>query len=536
MSNSLKEFEKALFSLKSKSGSRITAIGKLSVKYAEHYKTIVRMVEKYVKKSNEDMRLLAVYVIDSICRHSRARFGPKDKYAGRIGRKLESIFTTLVDCDDDQLNAIARVVGLWTAKKIFPEESISMARSLILEAKPDVVGLDGEGLKPKRDEKKKQKPPQRLSEKGGDAEKEPEVVVKGSTNSPSSSSSSTSKRAKLPERSALKKQQPKPEGAAARGEKQKQRYRLDDDEEEEPETENYGDGGKKDDVKAASRHPASPGKRNGKDGVVHTAGAPSTQGKTSKDTTQVKESPNVNLGELGGNEKEEGAEYSENLLSMLDDLLENDGAEGGDGGGGWAGGGGNITSQSDTALAAAKDDEQFEVDPNAPGLFDYGDDDDNNVNDRVAAQRKQLAEQKRMLDSMAGQKRKMMMPGGDLSSSSSEKKQGSFNADGVNEHDLGNLFARFGYVEDVTIKRAVGSVFVTMRDRIEAETAKSKCFGVGILASCKVGWGHGAGINRDMYDYRTGEALITENAFQQFGDPNLPPYEHPSYVPRLPKL
>jgi len=139
-----REFEKALFSLKSKSNSKITAIAKLAVKNAKYYKSVVHMVEKYVKKTKPETRLIGAYVIDAIVRTSRGKLKTKDPFTERFSKKLETCFSILVDCPDEQLDSIARVVGVWAKRRIFSSEVISSVRTMILDQNPNVSGLDGE--------------------------------------------------------------------------------------------------------------------------------------------------------------------------------------------------------------------------------------------------------------------------------------------------------------------------------------------------------------------------------------------------------
>ncbi|GAB5362445.1 hypothetical protein AAMO2058_000797500 [Amorphochlora amoebiformis] len=145
-----KEFKGLLANLNSKSSSKINGIAKFAVKHAKHYKMVVHFLEKHIKRCKPRLKLYALYVMDSICRHSRAKYGEKDPYVGRFARKLEGTFQSLVECPEEDLDSMARVVGVWTSRKIFPPAVITPVRQLIIDRDPNVTGLDGEPKKRKK--------------------------------------------------------------------------------------------------------------------------------------------------------------------------------------------------------------------------------------------------------------------------------------------------------------------------------------------------------------------------------------------------
>ena len=70
---------------------------------SQHYKFVVHHVEKFIKKTRPQTRLLAVYAIDAICRHAKAKFGEKSPYESRFAKKMEANFATLVECPEGDL-------------------------------------------------------------------------------------------------------------------------------------------------------------------------------------------------------------------------------------------------------------------------------------------------------------------------------------------------------------------------------------------------------------------------------------------------
>ena len=144
------EFEKALFALKSKSQSRIAHIARLALKYIKYYKFVVHSVERYTRKTKPRTRICAVYVIDAIIKYSKSKMGEKDVYAGRFSRRLAQTFGAVMDCPDDDMDSIARVVGVWTLRNIFPSEVLTPIRSMIRDVKPDTTGLDAPEIKRKK--------------------------------------------------------------------------------------------------------------------------------------------------------------------------------------------------------------------------------------------------------------------------------------------------------------------------------------------------------------------------------------------------
>lgn len=114
------EFEDLLRSLTSVSRSKIDACSKLALKHKKWYKTVVHLLEKYIKNLKTS-RLPALYLIDSIIRGSKAKFGVKDPYADRFSRKLVKTIDSCLMTPADQPN-VKKLVFLWSSKSWFPAE------------------------------------------------------------------------------------------------------------------------------------------------------------------------------------------------------------------------------------------------------------------------------------------------------------------------------------------------------------------------------------------------------------------------------
>ncbi len=161
----------------------------------QYFKFVVHLVEKYVKRSKRDTRLVAMYVIDAILRNSRstcscrphicnqllplsvrcssfdyalcgvslcaAKFGDKDQYSSRFAVNLNTTFEKIVDCSDEDRvkscsyscnglqasdcdlwacglgfvvqNSIKRVLGIWEQKEYFDKPQLDRLSAILAD-------------------------------------------------------------------------------------------------------------------------------------------------------------------------------------------------------------------------------------------------------------------------------------------------------------------------------------------------------------------------------------------------------------------
>eukprot|EP01089_Gocevia_fonbrunei_P007291 TRINITY_DN1836_c0_g4_i2.p1 TRINITY_DN1836_c0_g4~~TRINITY_DN1836_c0_g4_i2.p1 ORF type:complete len:788 (-),score=168.91 TRINITY_DN1836_c0_g4_i2:106-2469(-) len=107
------------------SASRINAIAKLALKNIKYHKNVVHSVERFIKKCRPEYRLASLYIIDSICRHSRTKFGDKDVYVRRFSKNLEKSFDYIFQCVKSDQDSVRRVISLWSKNSVFPNEIIA---------------------------------------------------------------------------------------------------------------------------------------------------------------------------------------------------------------------------------------------------------------------------------------------------------------------------------------------------------------------------------------------------------------------------
>ncbi|OTF79454.1 hypothetical protein BLA29_009479 [Euroglyphus maynei] len=80
------------------SKAKISEITKTAINGIRVYKHIVQSVERFIHKCRSEYKLPALYVIDSIVRHSQHEFKnskERDLYGQRFNRNLEQTFQNL---------------------------------------------------------------------------------------------------------------------------------------------------------------------------------------------------------------------------------------------------------------------------------------------------------------------------------------------------------------------------------------------------------------------------------------------------------
>jgi hypothetical protein len=91
-------------------------------------------VEKLIAKCRLDYKVPGCYVIDSIVRSSRHKFGvDKDMYGPRFAKNLLTTTRNLMKCSVTDEEKILRVLGLWQSKQIFSDDITKAAIALAKE-------------------------------------------------------------------------------------------------------------------------------------------------------------------------------------------------------------------------------------------------------------------------------------------------------------------------------------------------------------------------------------------------------------------
>ena len=73
---------------KAVSASKIRSVAKACFDLRIEYKRAVHAIERFVKKAPKHCRLAGVYVIDAVCRRSKAQLGDKDVFSPRFEKGI----------------------------------------------------------------------------------------------------------------------------------------------------------------------------------------------------------------------------------------------------------------------------------------------------------------------------------------------------------------------------------------------------------------------------------------------------------------
>ncbi|XP_062511467.1 SR-related and CTD-associated factor 8-like [Corticium candelabrum] len=131
----VEEFKKELFSIYETrppvSKNKIVAITKLAIRSVKHYKHVVQIVEKMIAKCRPDYKVPGCYVIDSIIRKSRNKFGvERDMYSPRFAKNLLTTTRNLMQCIPGDEENIIRVLTIWQSKQLFSDDVTNSALAL----------------------------------------------------------------------------------------------------------------------------------------------------------------------------------------------------------------------------------------------------------------------------------------------------------------------------------------------------------------------------------------------------------------------
>ena len=98
-----------------------------------------------MRKSTKDTRLLGLYVIDSLLRKSRAKFGegPKDVFAARLSGNMLLTFAKLIEVRRSDLDRVKRILDSWKSKSMFSDELLEEMEA-IYQSAAEAGGIDDE--------------------------------------------------------------------------------------------------------------------------------------------------------------------------------------------------------------------------------------------------------------------------------------------------------------------------------------------------------------------------------------------------------
>lgn len=125
--------------------SKIKEMCHLCLKYALEYKMVVHEVERFIRKSNNlSEKVAGLYLIDAICKASRAQYGKeKEVFAKRFSQRLlETIKSVPFDkVSTNEKQRINRMFGEWTKAEVFPPNCIPSSSILELDSEKDNDGI-----------------------------------------------------------------------------------------------------------------------------------------------------------------------------------------------------------------------------------------------------------------------------------------------------------------------------------------------------------------------------------------------------------
>jgi len=117
---------KALEGQRIADGSSATLVQKATqtaLKYHAEYKMVVFEVEGYIRRASAADRLGGLYVIDSICRHSKGK--DKENFCGRFSTRMQKICSSLQEIPATDKVAFGRILEDWKKRKLFSAETFS---------------------------------------------------------------------------------------------------------------------------------------------------------------------------------------------------------------------------------------------------------------------------------------------------------------------------------------------------------------------------------------------------------------------------
>lgn len=95
-------------------------------KLQKEFKLVVYTIEMFIKKSKPDDKLGGLFVLDALCRDSRAKYGKeKDIFSNRFKLRLKETISFLEKVNSKDKSAIARLIDEWKKLDMFPLEMLS---------------------------------------------------------------------------------------------------------------------------------------------------------------------------------------------------------------------------------------------------------------------------------------------------------------------------------------------------------------------------------------------------------------------------
>jgi len=110
----------------------IKAVANIALNLKE-YKLVVHSVEKNLYKAEPEGKLVAVYVIDSICRQSRIKFGlDRDVFSARFAIHIQETIANIKDVPDYDQEPLLRLLRSWREKAFFrlPDDDENLVKLL----------------------------------------------------------------------------------------------------------------------------------------------------------------------------------------------------------------------------------------------------------------------------------------------------------------------------------------------------------------------------------------------------------------------
>ena len=133
------------------SASKIKAACTLCLKHQQEYKLVVYEIEKFIKKVDISDKITSLYLLDAICRNSRAQVNnnkEKDIFSNRFAIRLkETLANLLYDSlsQADKLNC-TKVFEEWRKKDIFNSELIPVTPLASTLQRDDVVNISSNNI------------------------------------------------------------------------------------------------------------------------------------------------------------------------------------------------------------------------------------------------------------------------------------------------------------------------------------------------------------------------------------------------------
>ncbi|KAJ3102104.1 hypothetical protein HDU96_009736 [Phlyctochytrium bullatum] len=131
------EFDKELHSLYETklpiSASKINHLTKVAMKHAKFYKNVVYSIEKFIQKCNSDLKLPAIYVMDSILKAAHKSLSGDAEgastdgfyYITRFEEKFPLMLPFLQTASSKVKEKIKKVLGIWRKMEIFSTDIIA---------------------------------------------------------------------------------------------------------------------------------------------------------------------------------------------------------------------------------------------------------------------------------------------------------------------------------------------------------------------------------------------------------------------------